>query len=99
MQLAQEYRVGLISCYCKPLLPVLNIGIYDVDFSEFLINGLSDQNKYCGDWATNYVIQNAMVVGTSLVVVIINIVVCTFFEKIVSFEKNHTSNDETKGQF
>ena len=81
------------------MLPVLNIGIYDVDFSEFLINGLSDQNKYCGDWATNYVIQNAMVVGTSLVVVIINIVVCTFFEKIVSFEKNHTSNDETKGQF
>jgi hypothetical protein len=34
-----------------------------------------------------------------MVVVIINIVTCMIFEKIVSFEKNHSVNDETKGQF
>jgi hypothetical protein len=40
-----------------------------------------------------------MIIGTSVVVVIINIAVCTFFDKIVFFEKRHTVNDETMGQF
>ena len=40
-----------------------------------------------------------MVVGTSVVVVLINIITCTIFEKIVFVEKRHTVNDETVGQF
>jgi len=38
-----------------------------------------------------------MVVGTSLVVVIINILASTILTLIVSFEKQHTVNDETMG--
>ena len=40
-----------------------------------------------------------MVIGTSFVVVIIKIITNTIFEKIAPFEKRHTINDETKGQF
>lgn len=40
-----------------------------------------------------------MVVGTALVVTVINIITCTIFEKIVFVEKKHTINDETSGQF
>jgi hypothetical protein len=38
-----------------------------------------------------------MVVGTALVVTVINIVTNTIFEKIVFVEKKHTINDETSG--
>jgi hypothetical protein len=99
MQLPEEFRTGLIACYCKPLLPKLALKIFDHEFTEFQIDGVSDTNKYCGDWTTNYLIQNSLVVGTSMVVVIINIIVCTIFEKIAAFEKSHTSNDETISQF
>ena len=77
MQLEPENREGLITCYCKPLLYTLKIGIYDHSFEEF---GNGDKKKYCGDWATNYVIQNALVLGTSLVVVVINVVIVFIFE-------------------
>jgi len=40
-----------------------------------------------------------MVVGTSLIVVIINIVICIIFEKISKVEKHHTLNDETQSMF
>lgn len=40
-----------------------------------------------------------MVVGTSIVVVMINIIACIVFEKMASFEKKHTVNDETYSQF
>ena len=40
-----------------------------------------------------------MIIGTSVVVVVINIAICTFFDKIVFIEKRHTINEETMGQF
>jgi hypothetical protein len=36
---------------------------------------------------------------TSLMIVIINVFTCTIFEYIVYFERCHTFNDETMGQF
>jgi len=38
-----------------------------------------------------------MVIGTSMMVVVINIITCTIFEKIAAVEKRHTVNDETVG--
>jgi hypothetical protein len=40
-----------------------------------------------------------MVIGTVVLVVMINIITCTIFEKIAFVEKRHTANDETVGQF
>ena len=38
-------------------------------------------------------------VGTSLVVVVINVIASTVFIYSVIIERNHTVNDETMGQF
>ena len=38
-------------------------------------------------------------IGISVVIVLINIITCTVFEKIVFLERRHTVNDETIGQF
>lgn len=40
-----------------------------------------------------------MVVGTSMVVVVINVVASTVLTFSVAIEKSHTVNDETMGQF
>jgi len=40
-----------------------------------------------------------MVIGTAVVVVAINVIASTILTAIVSFEKCHTINDETMGQF
>ena len=99
-QLESDQRVGLMTCYCKPLLSTLKQKIFDVSFSEFtLADGSPDPNKYCGSWAWNYAIQKGLVIGTSMIIVVINIITCTIFEKIVSVEKRHTANSETIGQF
>lgn len=38
-------------------------------------------------------------IGTSLIVVVINIVICVIFELLSKMEKHHTQNDETKAMF
>lgn len=88
-----------MNCYCKPLMASMNVKLYTLSFEEFSMFNKPDTTRYCGDWLNNFFFQNAMIVGSSLVVVIINIVICTFFDKIVFIEKRHTVNDETMGQF
>ena len=58
-----------------------------------------DKHKYCNEWFINYAQQNAMVYGTSLVVVAINVIICFSFEMISKLERHHTQNDETMGMF
>ena len=53
----------------------------------------------CVDWFKVYAAQQALVIGTSAVVVGINVVICFIFELISKAEKHHTQNDETLGQF
>jgi hypothetical protein len=38
-----------------------------------------------------------MVIGSSLIVVMINVITCTIFEYIVIIEKKHSLNEETIG--
>jgi hypothetical protein len=101
-----------MTCYCKPLMTKLNVKIFkrvnETNFDEFTLyrnkttgellkTPVKDQQLYCNNWAINFAIQQSMVVGTSMVVVLINIITCTIFEKIVFVEKRHTVNDETVG--
>lgn len=89
-----------MNCYCEPLLFELNVQIFDLSFSEFKDrNGEPDQTKYCGEWTKSYFIQNALLIGSSVVVVLINVITCFIFEKISFVERQLTVNDETKGQF
>jgi len=51
------------------------------------------------NWSITYGSQKFIVIGTSLVVVIINIIICIIFEQISKLEKHHTQNDETLAMF
>ena len=88
-------------CYCIEEAKKNVKGFLDITFTEFKkpLSAVGDDHKYCKSWAINYAIQRSMVVGTALVVTVINIVTNTIFEKIVFVEKKHTINDETSGQF
>ena len=79
----------------------LKLKVLDISFTNYTDPATEkpDTHRYCKDWAVNFAIQQSMVVGTSLVVVVINILTCTIFERIVFIEKRHTINDETQGQF
>ena len=76
----------------------MGLDIIDLSFTEFMNkDGNPDQEKYCFKWLESYAIQNGLLVGSALVVVIINVITCFIFEKIVFIEKNLTVNDETYG--
>lgn len=84
-------------CYClreskrdiTKLNEILNQSFTDIDES--------DETKYCFDWAINYGSQQLMIIGTSLIVVLINAIICFIFEIISQLEKHHTQNDQTSG--
>lgn len=84
-------------CFCMAEAKKLKLKVLDISFTKFInpTTEKPDTHLYCKEWALNFAIQQSMVVGTSLVVVIINILTCTIFERIVFIEKRHTINDET----
>lgn len=87
-------------CYCLDHMKIefkkQNFDALDIQFTEY---NKTDTEKYCLDWFENFVLQKGMVVGTSVVIAIINVITCTIFERTVSFERKHTINDETMAQF
>ena len=66
---------------------------------KFKMIDKTDNTEYCNEWFINYAQQKAMVYGTSLVVVAINVIICFSFELISKLERHHTQNEETMGMF
>lgn len=91
----EDERLGLMQCYCNTLST--DHIIYEV-FNDVDPNG-SDKRNHCYEWAWNLTIHKAMVIGSSLIVVTINIIACTIFDLTIVMEKNHTTNDDSKNQF
>lgn len=54
---------------------------------------------YCEDWALSFFTQKFLVFGTSMIVVIINVIFCVIFELISRLEKHHTQNEQTLATF
>lgn len=88
-------RIGLMHCFCLDTLTKNPKKFFDLNFKRFG----PDQPKHCEDWLKNYTLQKGLIVGTSLVVVVINIIICMIFEALSKLEKHHTQNDETLGMF
>lgn len=68
-------------------------------WDEFELDGLPDDHLYCQTWVIDYLLVKSLVVGTSVIIALINILATFLFEKIVVFERQQTLNDETKGVF
>lgn len=91
-----EQRVGLMHCFCLDKFIKDPVSFLDIRFRSI---DPADNTEYCNDWLINYGLQNAMIIGTSLVVVLINVIICVIFEQISKLERHHTQNAETLGQF
>lgn len=72
---------------------------YNTDYQAEATEEEIEKELYCKTWGINLALQNGMVIGSSLVVVAINVITCTIFEMIVKIEKKHSVNEETNGQF
>lgn len=91
-----------MGCYCKEYAIKHNKQLLDLTFVEFVEQGQEievEDYKFCKKWALNFALQNGMVIGSSMVVVMINVITCTIFEYIVAIERKHSVNEETIGQF
>lgn len=90
-------------CYCFRKLVERGIKVREISFKEFLIEDTiagtskNDTTMHCEDWLINYGLQQSAIVGTSLVVVCINVIASIVLTISVGIEKSHTVNDETMG--
>lgn len=84
-------------CYCFDQLFVktnkdtLKISFTDVD--------PNDTNSYCKQWFEAYSKYTAIKQGAPIVIAVINVVACTIFDLMSSFEKMYTKNDATVSTF
>lgn len=89
-------------CYCFNRATKAGLDGMNVAFDEFFKTNdkgvkYKDETKYCKEWFKNYATQRFMIIGSGVVVVIINVIATTILTTIVSVEKCHTINDETMG--
>lgn len=83
-------------CYCLETNKAFIKAKFGEDWSDV---GGEATDKYCTKWMANKYQQQAMVILPSIVIVTINTVLCMIFEAIASFEKSHSTNDETQSTF
>ena len=74
-------------CFCQAELKATFAKILDLNFKDI---DPEDDKLYCREWFLNYSLQQGMVIGSSMVIVLINIITGMIFEKIVAFEKRST---------
>ena len=92
-------------CFCFKKLIATGYEVRKISFTEFQVmdeatqTPKEDETLYCEDWFFNYGFQQSAIVGTSLVVVGINVIASIVLTLSVGIEKSHTVNDETMGQF
>jgi hypothetical protein len=83
-------------CFCFAQFTSDPTSVFDLKFNDIDPN---DDTLYCQEWLINWGVQKAIIVGTSLIVVVINVAICFVFELLAKFERNPTQNDETKSMF
>lgn len=95
-QAAGEQRRGLMHCFC------LNALVEDpIRGLLYTFNDINpqDRHRYCEDWFIDYAKQNLIIVGTSVLVIVFNVIICYCFELIAKLERFGTLNNETRSKF
>lgn len=85
-----------MGCYCQSRATADPLNFLNIQFTN--INA-TDTTKYCQTWSTQRLRQSVLTYGTSFMVSIINILVCSIFEKVAHLEAAHTQVEETWSQF
>ena len=56
----------------------------------------AEGKSYCTVWKVNKLAQRATVILPSILISIINIIICMIFERLAYLEGSHSTNDESK---
>lgn len=83
-------------CFCKEQLVTNAKKFVRMSFKDIRAD---DPIFYCDKWLITQASQKFIVLLTSLVVVLINLIICFIFEMLSKLEKHHTLNEETMGMF
>jgi len=67
--------------------------LYIWDYKEAKSSG------FCTEWLANHYLQRATIIAPSIIISIVNIIICMIFERLAYLDGAHTTNDETKSQF
>lgn len=67
----------------------------DAIFYSFKKVNPDDDRTYCQQYAINKAREKGLIYGLSLMIVVINGLICFIFEKISGWEKFHNENDQT----
>jgi hypothetical protein len=59
----------------------------------------NDQTLHCTNWFNAFGTLTAIKQGAPIIIAVINVVACTIFDLMSSFEKKFTKNDETISTF
>ena len=89
-------QLGLMSCYCSSQFYINPTGYQNIQFTNININ---DYTLYCLEWTKVKLQQTAIIVSMSLIIVIINILICFLFQYISAYEIHLSENDQTYSQF
>lgn len=58
-----------------------------------------DTTLYCQKWFDSYTYLTAIKQGAPIVIAVINVLACTIFDLMSTFEKKYTKNDATISTF
>lgn len=84
-------------CYCfDQLFHHQNKDTLQIDFTDV---DDDDNNLYCKQWFEAYGTLTAIKQGAPIIIAVINVVACTVFDLMSSFEKKYTKNDATVSTF
>lgn len=90
----ESYQV--MSCFCEKFSKEHGLkATYDLTFDKYT----GENKNLCKDWVTNFAIHQGMIVGSSVMVTVINLIATTLFNVMVDLEKKHTINEETETLF
>jgi hypothetical protein len=84
-------------CFCfDQAFHHYNTDFKNIDFTD--IDG-DDNNLYCKQWFEAYGKLTVIKQGAPIIIAVINVLACTIFDLMSSFEKKYTKNDATVSTF
>ena len=88
-----------MGCYCQEYSKENGLkSTITLTFDEF-IQGSDQKSNLCSEWVTNIAVEQGMIIGSSVMVTVINLLATSLFNVMVTFERKHTINEETETLF
>jgi len=74
-----------MSCYCEAMQNISSVNVY---YIEFLVG--TEVKYFCRDWLLSQGIDKSIVVGSSLIIIIIDVIIAYIVPFMTKFERHHS---------